>query len=443
MPYNIIVGRDEADRRLMGEKGLIFLGKHYVRMGQTTSLSNKIFMDVARSHVVLISGKRGSGKSYTLSIMAEEMTNLSKEIADKLSVVILDTMGIFWTMKYPNTRDEELLDEWNLKPKGLDVKIYVPFGFYEKAQEKEIPVDFSFAIKPSELSAEDWCNTFEISLNDPVGILIERILENLEDQFRDNYSIEEIINAIRDDERTPILVKEAAENRFLAAKSWGLFSKEGTKIKDMVKGGQVSILDVSAYTNVSGSWGIKNLVIGLIARKLLRERMFIRRVEEVTAIKSGMSYFEFGDEKQEMPLVWIMIDEAHECLPRTGKTAATDALTQLLREGRQPGISLVLATQQPGEIHQDVITQSDIVISHRITAKRDIDALNNMMQTYLTADIQKYINDLPRLKGSAIILDDNSERIYPVRIKPKMSWHGGETPTAVKLKRKELLDLGL
>jgi len=66
-----------------------------------------------------------------------------------------------------------------------------------------------------------------------------------------------------------------------------------------------------------------------------------------------------------------------------------------------------------------------------------------MMQTYLLSDIQKYINNLPRLKGSAIILDDNSERIYPMQMRPRTTWHGGEAPIAVPLKKKGLLDLGL
>ena len=57
------------------------------------------------------------------------------------------------------------------------------------------------------------------------------------------------------------------------------------------------------------------------------------------------------------------------------------------------------------------MTQSDIVLAHRVTSKPDIDALNQMMQSYLTKTIQGYMNDLPSLKGSAIILDDNSERI--------------------------------
>jgi hypothetical protein len=108
---------------------------------------------------------------------------------------------------------------------------------------------------------------------------------------------------------------------------------------------------------------------------------------------------------------------------------------QLLREGRQPGISLVLVTQQPGELIKDALTQSDIVLSHKLTNSADIQALNSMMQTYLTSDIASYLNNLPNAKGGAILLDDNSERIYPMRVHPKRSWHGGEAPSALKVKK--------
>ena len=433
MPYDNVVGRDESDKKKFGDKGLIFLGKQFVKMGQTTSLSNRILLDVARAHVILLCGKRGSGKSYSLSVIAEEMTKLPKEVNENLSVLILDTMGIFWTMKFPNERQKDLLSKWNLKPEGLPVDIYTPLGFHKEYKRKGIPTDHSFSIKTSELDAGDWCNTFEISLMDPIGILIERIIDGL----KGDYSIEDIINAIRKDKRFDKQTKYAAENRFTAAKGWGLFSTEGTRIKDIIKRGKVSILDVSCYTHIAGSWSIKGLVVGLIARKLLVERIAIRKVEEIKTIKEGARFFvEEDKKKKDMPLVWIMIDEVHELLPKEGKTPATDALIQLLREGRQPGISLILATQQPGEIHRDVMTQSDIVISHRITAKADIEALNSMMQTYLISDLQKYLNELPRLKGSSIILDDNSERIYPLRVRPKLSWHGGETPSSVKIKKR-------
>ena len=156
-----------------------------------------------------------------------------------------------------------------------------------------------------------------------------------------------------------------------------------------------------------------------------------RKQEELASIRHGQDYLSYQSER-ENPLVWLFIDEAHEFISKEKETPATSALQQLLREGRQPGISLVLATQQPGQLHKDALTQADIVISHRVTAKPDIESLNNIMQTYLLEDIKQQIDDLPSLKGSAIILDDNSERLYPMRVRPRFTWHGGEAPTAIK-----------
>ena len=218
---------------------------------------------------------------------------------------------------------------------------------------------------------------------------------------------------------------------FEAADTWGIFSKnksESTKVKDLVNAGKTSILDLSVYNSI-GAFNVRALVISLVSRKIFNQRMLARKKEEIEAVSKR---FEFSSsEKKEEPLVWIFIDEAHEFLPLNSKTIATDALVQLLREGRQPGISLVLATQQPGQIHRDVMTQSDMVISHRVTSQPDLEALNYIMQSYLFEGIKKYMDDLPDLKGSAIILDDNSERIYPMRIRPRFTWHGGEAPVAV------------
>ena len=76
----------------------------FLKMGNYTSLSNKIWLDVARSHVILIAGKRGSGKSYTLGTIAEELSSLPPEAAKNVAPIIFDTMGIFWTMKYKNEK---------------------------------------------------------------------------------------------------------------------------------------------------------------------------------------------------------------------------------------------------------------------------------------------------------------------------------------------------
>ena len=435
MPYNIITGRNEADKKALGDKGLIFIGKGYVKMGQYTSISNKIFMDVARSHVVLVAGKRGSGKSYTLGVIAEELSNLPTEISQNIASLIFDTMGIYWTMKFSNEKDKELLRDWNLKSKNLPVKIFVPFGHYNNYLEKGIPIDEKFALDVTELNPEDWIITFGLDIINPVSVLIERTITKLKEQGQ--FDIDKIIQNLESDEKTLRDTKNAAIGLFEAAKTWGIFAEtqeQTTLVKDLISAGTTSILDLSVYSSV-GAFNVRALAISLISRKIFKQRMDARKKEEIESVSKGLDYLSMP-EKKETPLVWMFIDEAHEFLPLDKKTIATDALVQLLREGRQPGISLVLATQQPGQIHKDVMTQSDIIISHRVTSQPDLEALNKIMQSYLLASIKKYMDDLPSLKGSAIILDDNSERIYPMRIRPRFTWHGGEAPTAVKIEKR-------
>ncbi|MEM4271717.1 MAG: DUF87 domain-containing protein [Candidatus Pacearchaeota archaeon] len=431
MAYDIIVGRDLADKKKFGDRGLIYIGKGYVKMGVYTSLSNKIWMDVARSHVVLVAGKRGSGKSYTLGAIAEELANLPPEASKNIASIIFDTMGIFWTMKYKNEKDKELLDEWELKAKELPAIVFVPFGRAEDYTKKGIPFDNTFALKASELEAEDWLTVFKLEMTSLEGVLIERTVTALKEKT-ENYVIADIIKEIANDKTASKETKDIASSLFEAADSWGVFSKtqEGTEISDIVNAGTSTVIDLSVYSSI-GAFNVRALVISLITRKVFKARMDARKKEEIEAIRYGHEYLAYKGAHKE-PLVWFFIDEVHEFLDKTEKSPATDALIQLLREGRQPGISLVMATQQPGKLHHDALTQADIVISHRVTAKPDVDALNEIMQSYLLETIKQHMDELPALKGSAILLDDNSERIYSMRVRPRFTWHGGEAPTAIK-----------
>ena len=440
MPQDIIIGRDPGDKKIFGDEGLIYLGKHYVKMGQLTSLSNRVMLDVARSHVVLVSGKRGSGKSYSLGVIAEEITNLPSEVSQNISVLIFDTMGVFWTMAYKNEKEADLRKEWNVEAKTLPMQTLVPFGYFEQFKEKGIPADKPFALKVSEITADDWIVTFNLDFISPIAIAIERAVTKLREAFEENekeFDLNDIITAIKLDTNSTQENKNAATNLLEGAQTWGLFAskkEKGTTVADIIKAGTTTVLDLSVYSSI-GSFNVRALVIGLLSKKIFNERMSARKTEEVQAVQHGLDYL-YYKEKREMPMVWILIDEAHEFLPLNGKTPATDALIQLLREGRQPGISMALATQQPGQIHRDVMTQSDVVISHRVTAKPDVDALNYIMQSYLFSDIKTQLDNLPRLKGSAIILDDNSEKIYAMRVRPRFTWHGGEAPTAIKVKKR-------
>src|SRR3989338_291432 len=62
MVFDVIIGRSKKEVEKYGKEGTVFIGKQYVKMGQTTSLSNPVYLDVAGAHVVFIVGKRGTGK---------------------------------------------------------------------------------------------------------------------------------------------------------------------------------------------------------------------------------------------------------------------------------------------------------------------------------------------------------------------------------------------
>jgi len=374
--------------------------------------------------------------SYTMGVIAEGVSDLEPQIRDNISVVILDTMGIYWTMKYPNQKERDLLDKWGIKPKALDVSIFTPTGYYKSFKEKGIPTDYPFSIKPSELDFDDWVLSLGVDKNSEEGVLIERVITDLKESGK-NFSLKDIRDLIEKDQKVSQKAKDKSLNLFSNAETWGLFDENGTPINDLVKGGQVTVLDVSIYATMPGGWDIKALVIGLISKKLFIQRMVARKDEEFQAVHETVHYFaEEKQKKMDHPLVWLVIDECHEFLPKEGKTAASDALITILREGRQPGISLVAATQQPGKIHTDVMTQSDIILSHRITAKLDTDALGMLMQSYMRKGLDNYLDDLPREDGAAIILDDNNERMYPMRVRPRFTWHGGEAPVAIPGEKK-------
>lgn len=437
---DIYIGRTEKEFRKWGDMGTALLGKHYVVTGGEVNVSNKVFLDLVKPHVMFVCGKRGQGKSYTMGTIAEGIQLLPKKLRNNLSCVMMDVMGIYWTMRFPNEEQEALLKSWDLEPTGIDINVFVPKGWVEKFKEMKIPFDYPFAFIPGELTAQDWCNTFGFQLFDKFGVVIERIISRLQEDRGIHYSIEDITDAIRNDHRTENVVKDALENRFKAASSWGIFDENGTPISKIAARGKVNVIDTSVLSAGVGGFSTKSLVIGMVALKILEARMLTRKVEEHMKLESKKSLFGGEEEKRiiekMIPMTWFIVDEAHQALPHPseGMTPATEPLVRILREGRQPGVTLVVATQQPGKIHTDVHAQTDLLFTHRVTATADVNSLNAIMGTYMSKNLQDYMHDLPRELGSALILDDMNENIYAMKVRPRLSWHGGESACALQQK---------
>lgn len=61
-----------------------------LNIGKDIKGNELVYLDSTRSRAVLVCGKRGSGKSYTLGVVVEELLE-----AGNILVIIVDPMGIY------------------------------------------------------------------------------------------------------------------------------------------------------------------------------------------------------------------------------------------------------------------------------------------------------------------------------------------------------------
>ncbi|MDD3159776.1 MAG: ATP-binding protein [Candidatus ainarchaeum sp.] len=419
-----ILGRDLKDIEKYGSSGTAYIGKVVMSSGEKPVLGRKVLVDVSRPHLILVCGKRGGGKSYTLAVIMEEMARLDPVIRSRVSTITIDTVGIFWGLKIPaGQNDLKDLSEWDLKPEQTNVKIFVPKGQLAFYQEKKLPIDGAFTLKCSELEETEWLALFHLSWNDPEGILISRIVQRVKEKVGTYYGIDELIGAVKSDTDAKEETKQAVISRLNLAKSWGLIEKDGTKISDLATPGAITAIDVSSYRQTVGAEGIKDIVVALIGKKLFEQRMLFRKEEEIKLITENKR-------ASKMPLIWMMIDEAHMFMPKDEANIALPVLLEWVRVGRQPGLGLILATQRPEKLHPDAISQCDIFISHRMTSQPDIKAVGAIRPTYMTTDLDKLYSEMPRQKGYALIIDDNTEKVWMVKIRPRFSWDASVTASA-------------
>jgi hypothetical protein len=434
---SVILGRSKATQAKLGCKGTMYIGCVGEKKSEDTGLLGyKVLLDGVAPHVIFISGHRGSGKSYTMGVIAEELAESKLGIA----TIIVDPMGIFWSMKYPNwdKRELETLEKWNLTPKGFsNVKVFVPIGFYDRVPEQT--KDAPFSLKPSELTADDWCHTFSLDRFSTLGLLTEQVIEKVKNGYKatvddrevniagkgDAYTVEDLIKCVEassdiisEDRGFRRDTRRALVARFSSAKQWGIFSDKGTSLTQLAVPNQVSVIDVSHLDD-----SLRALVIGILSRRILRVRLQIARTEEAAQLG------EAANEKveAEIPVTWLMIDEAHLLVPSRGVTAASDPLIEYTKLGRKPGCGLVIVTQQPSATDNRILSQIDILITHYLSYEPDIVAFTKRSPKEIPAEIKDsgFLRNIPI--GTTIISDESitSSRALVVKIRPRLSQHSG------------------
>ncbi|MCS7093762.1 MAG: ATP-binding protein [Candidatus Aenigmarchaeota archaeon] len=418
--YPTVVGRERKDLEKFGNLCSGYIGKHIVGKGEEAHLTTKVFLDFMKVHVILVCGKRGSGKSYSASVILEEFSFLPDEFRKKMSFVVIDPVGIYWSMKFPNKQQESLLREWNLEPKGLEnLKVLVPSGQIDEYKKAGIPVDGTISLNLKDLTIEEILLAFGIKRLSEEGVALEKSFSKLQTRGLD-FDLLDMIEELKKDENVKKEVKQGLISLLETANSWGLVSKKGLKVEDIVEPGKITVIDFSRMRSEE----LRNLLVALLTREIYRLRVLSRKEEERAKISGEKPKFSF-------PITWMLFEEAHNFIPSEKEVASSLPIKILARQGREPGVGVIVITQMPSRLHQDILSQTDIVISFRLTSRDDLTALHAVMQTYMEEEIESYINSLPRFPGAAIILDDNLEKVFTVAIRPRISWHAGGTAQLV------------
>ncbi|MFW9889704.1 MAG: ATP-binding protein [Candidatus Thorarchaeota archaeon] len=436
------ISRRSSDNIIIGgssDKPAVFIGQ------LAESTSNKIWLDASKEHVIIIVGKRGSGKSYTLGSLIEGFCSSVEGVISngpmKRAVVLFDTLDIFWPTLYPVgeshvneiQRQVEDLGKWRLSQVPLNVSVYVPAGF-----RKEImPSSFlDLYLDHRDMHSEDWAALMGVDLvKEPRGQLLSEVYGVQEQGV--GPSIDVMLNRLEAQEILENYNSEtvrAVRQRLRAFSHYPIFS-EGTALSDFIREGELSVLLLNGLPD-----DLRSVVVSTLVRKIIRERSEASLASKMDKLRPDMDTKEkkrIADSLERgLPRITIAIDEAQNAVPKDKTTGATEQLVKLVREGRNIGTSLLITTQQPGAIDTKVMAQADIVILHKLVMQRDIDIArrhlkSRIQDTIRTGNTDLQFDDLLRNLdvGQCVItctdVGFSGNRAVIMNVRPRVSRHGG------------------
>jgi len=445
------------------EDSLIFLGKVLEHTPIADYFNFNVWLDVNYPFVILVPGRRGTGKSYTLGILCEGLILTKNETptttkTSRHSVVIIDTLGQFWQMRYkPNPNDYEgkkQLDDlvyWGLSPLTIDnMQVFAPKGMRVGEHWKE------FSIRFSEVEVGELAGLLDVDLyQDRMGQLLLHIYERVKEggyqsahigeesgdvikgkhvSLTEDFDINDFIQCIDTDYEViskttgfEVQTRRALRNRLMVMRKWKIFSESGTPINEIVKEGTLTVIDLEGADQ-----DLRNLVVAVFTRKIFQARSEARKREKLREAEE----ISVSDQKMPslMPL-WLVIDEAHEYCPAGGRTAAKEPLIRFAKEGRSIGLGLIMATQQPSALSEKISSQTEILISHALAFANDIQSLENRLvnkkvdQFQVKADSHSFEDQIRLISpGTAFVSMVNISSVFLMILRPRLTMHGGKAP---------------
>lgn len=407
-----------------------FLGKVIESSSTRSMLDHSVWLDLSFPHVIGIFGTRGSGKSFDLGILAECVVVDDDYISTgedfNGGVIVFDVQDQFWTLGFePDDDLDEDTDQigdlrtWQLAPgKAKNVDLWLPVGCtFPGGSTRE------FMISPEQLDDEDWLALLELDRYSPQGQALLNLLELFNQCTPSELATRCQPAQLASFQTTTV---EALRWRLEALEGSGLIGHNGTNIEELLKSNSVSILLLRELSDE-----LRALVVGVVTR-IVADKMGRFHKAKRIARRTGTEI-----ERSDLPnRVWLIVDEAHTVAPSESTTSATRPIIDYVKRGRDAGLSLIFATQQPSAVDKRLMSQVDLTITHRLGFESDLSAAIARMPTrsngtYETSGGRSVTSgDLIRSlrTGEAILADSCSPRTVVILLRPRVSAHGGNTP---------------
>ncbi len=337
-----------------------------------------------------ILAKTGSGKSYTASVLLEEMLD------QKIPLLILDPHSEYSSLKVPSEGSSEDFSRFGVKPKGYGsaITIYTPAS---KAINPD--ADELFRLNGMNLTVRDLTSIFPDNFSSThTGILYEAIQKVRAEM--ETYTIDDIIFEVGNDKSK---AKWNVINVLEQIKDTNILSPNPTSIDELFQKGKAAVIDFK---------GVSPEVQGMIVASLC-SRLFESR--KLNRIPPGM----------------LVVEEAHNYAPEKGfsKTASTDILRTIASEGRKFGLGMMVISQRPARVDKNVLSQCGTQVIMKVTNPNDLKAISKGLEG-VTSYVEEELMRLP--PGVAMLVSNEIERPVLVDIRIRKSKHGGESVNILK-----------
>lgn len=243
------------------------------------------------------------------------------------------------------------------------------------------------SVAPEVLDPKSWCGLLGLAPDSGAGALVWAAA-------RASSTVDGMIDHVQSADAAET-DQRAAANYLSLANSWGAFDPNGLSAEQLATP-EVTVIDVS---------GMDSAPTKAVARGIA-EVLYRARIDQ-----------------QIDRLPWLLVDEAHALFDGI----ARPAFETLLTRGRSPGVSLVAATQRPSAAPAVLASQADLLLSHRLTARADIEALQAVRPSYAE---QSLTEQMPTDPGEVIVVDDTTETVHTARVRQRDTPHGGSSPRA-------------